>query len=355
MPEMRPDLSQRWNVRSGSPQLSTAVGAETYARWLKDIPFHACASLHVHAPFGGHDGVPRREPVAFYEAALRCEIELVSRLIERRLKVGRVHFGGKPTVMAPEAINELIVSVRQSFFVLPSADISVEINPRTLTAPMIDALALGGVHRAKVMVQSFDTRVQRAVNGLQSLGETAAAIDGLRRAGIAGIDFDLVYGLPHQTVASCLDTVRRCLGLRPGRFSVRGYVDLPQAKKEQHNVEEAWLPDERERNDQASAIGNALKEAGYLQTGPADFVRSGDGGVPARHENGPRPNFENPSATPGHVLLGFGAGAIGCLPRGYVQNEISISAYSESIAGGNLATERGRELATEERGPAISA
>ena len=339
---MGPDLSQRSsNIQSRSPQLSTATGAETYARWLQAIPFHAAASLHVHAPFGGHGGVPRREPVAFYEAALRCEIELVSRLIERRLKVERVHFGGRPTVMAPEEINELIVSVRQSFFVLPSAEISVEIDPRTLTASMIDALALGGVNRANLMVQSFDTRVQRAINGLQSLGETAAAIDGLRRAGIAGIDFDLLYGLPHQTVASCLDTVRRCLGLRPGRFSVRGYVDLPPAKKEQHNIDEAWLPDERERSDQASAIGNALKEAGYLQTGPADFARSGDGQALARHDGSPRPNFEDPPASPGHVLLGFGAGAVGCLPQGYVRNEISVSAYSESIASGNLATERG--------------
>lgn len=346
---MGPDLSQRpSNMQSRSPQLSTAIGAEAYARWLRAIPFHAAASLHVQAPFGGHGGVPRREPIAFYEAALRCEIELVSRLIDRRLKVGRVHFGGRPTVMAPEAINELIVSVRQSFFVLPSAEISVEIDPRTLTASMIDALALGGVNRANLTVQSFDTRVQRAINGLQSLGETAATIDGLRRAGIAGIDFDLVYGLPHQTVASCLDTVRRCLGLRPGRFSVRGYIDLPPAKKEQHNIDEAWLPDERERSDQASAIGNALKEAGYLQTGPADFARSGDDGVPARHQSGPRPNFENPSARPGHVLLGFGAGAIGCLPQGCVQNEISVTAYSESIAGGNLAIERGWEVRTSE-------
>jgi oxygen-independent coproporphyrinogen-3 oxidase len=60
-------------------------------------------------------------------------------------------------------------------------------------------------------VQSFDPTVQRAINRKQSFEQTAAATRGLRQAGVAGINFDLIYGLPHQTVASCLDTVNRCV------------------------------------------------------------------------------------------------------------------------------------------------
>src|ERR1700688_2719425 len=91
---------------------------------------------------GCHPSVVRRgQPIAVYAAALRCEIDLVSQQIGRRLRVNHVHFGGgTPTIMAPETFADLIGSIRHSFFIQPSAEIAVEIDPRTLTGPMIDAL-----------------------------------------------------------------------------------------------------------------------------------------------------------------------------------------------------------------------
>jgi oxygen-independent coproporphyrinogen-3 oxidase len=121
-----------------------------------------------------------------YAAALRCEIDLVSRQADRRIQVDHIHFGGgTPTIMAPELFTDLIGSIRHSFFVLPSAEIAVEIDPRTLTRQMIDALAYGGVNRASLGVQSFDPVVQRAINRVQGFYETAVATLNLRRAGIA--------------------------------------------------------------------------------------------------------------------------------------------------------------------------
>jgi oxygen-independent coproporphyrinogen-3 oxidase len=222
----------RYTSYPAAPHLSTAVGPGSYAEWLNAIPEHATASLYLHVPFcrsmcwhcGCHTSVVSRdEPIAVYQAALRCEIDLVSRQIARRIKVDHIHFGGgTPTIMAPESFADLIGAIRHAFFVLPSAEIAVEIDPRTLNPAMIDALALGGVNRASLGVQSFDPVVQRAINRMQSFDETAAATKGLRRAGIAGINHDVIYGLPHQSVASCLDTVRRSVELRPDRLSVFG-------------------------------------------------------------------------------------------------------------------------------------
>ncbi len=155
-------------------------------------------------------------------------------------QVDHVHFGGgTPTIMAPEAFADLIGSIRHSFFVGPAAEIAVEIDPRRLTPAMIEALAYGGVNRASLGVQSFDPVVQRAINRVQSFEETARRPQGLRRAGVAGINFDLIYGLPHQTVASCLETVLQCVELRPDRFSVFGYAHVPSFKKHQRKIEEA--------------------------------------------------------------------------------------------------------------------
>lgn len=349
----------RYTSYPTAPHFSDAVGPEDYARWLKAIPQHATASLYLHVPFcrsmcwycGCHTTVARREePIAVYEAALRCEVELIARRLERRMKVSHIHFGGgTPTIMAPESFTDLIGAIRQSFFVLPSAEIAIEIDPRTLSGAMIDALALGGVNRASLGVQSFDPVVQHAINRVQSFDETAAAADNLRRAGISSLNFDLIYGLPHQTIASCLDTVRRSLELRPERFAVFGYAHVPTFKKHQRKIEENWLPDSVERYNQACAIANALKEAGYVQIGLDHFALPSDDMAAALREGRLHRNFQGYTTDDSTVLLGLGASAIGQLPQGYVQNGIQISAYTDAIASGKLATAKGYGLTEDDK------
>ena len=364
---MRPDLAAcygqerlpRYTSYPTAPHFSAAIGPGSYAEWLQAIPRHASTSLYLHVPFcrsmcwycGCNTSVVRRDdPVAVYAAALRCEIELVSRQIDRRIKVDHIHFGGgTPTIMAPEAFVDLMGSLRQSFFVPPSAEIAIEIDPRTLTGQMIDALAFGGVNRASLGVQSFDPVVQRAINRVQSFEETAAATTGLRRAGISGINFDLIYGLPHQTVASCLDTVSRCVELRPGRFSVFGYAHVPAFKKHQRRIDDAALPDSLARHQQSEAIAAALQRAGYVRIGLDHFALPDDGMAVAFREGRLRRNFQGYTTDESNVLLGFGASAIGRLPQGYVQNEVGTRAYEQAIASGRLATVKGYALTGDDR------
>jgi oxygen-independent coproporphyrinogen-3 oxidase len=364
---MRPDLAAcygqerlpRYTSYPTAPHFSTAIGPDTYAEWLKAIPQHASTSLYLHVPFcrsmcwycGCHTSVSRRdEPIAVYAAALRCEIDLVSRQIDRRIEVDHIHFGGgTPTIMAPETFTDLIGSLRHSFFVLPTAEIAVEIDPRTLTDQMIDALAYGGVNRASLGVQSFDPVVQRAINRVQSFEETAAATTSLRRAGVTGVNFDVIYGLAHQTVASCLDTVRRCVELRPDRFSVFGYAHVPTFKKHQRKIRDATLPDSLERLDQSDAIANALKEAGYLQIGLDHFALPDDEMAVALQDGRLHRNFQGYTTDASNILLGFGASAIGHLPQGYVQNEVHTRAYTECIASGRLPTVKGYALTDDDR------
>jgi oxygen-independent coproporphyrinogen-3 oxidase len=348
----------RYTSYPTAPHFSDAIGPGTYAQWLKAIPQHATAALYLHVPFcratcwycGSHPTMTSRdEPVAVYEAALRCEIDLISRQIGRRMKVDHIHFGGgTPTIMAPESFTDLIGAIRQSFFVLPSAEIAVEIDPRNLSSAMIDALALGGINRASLGVQSFDPVVQYAINRVQTFEETAIAAENLRRAGIKAINFDLIYGLPRQTIASCVDTVRRCVELRPERLAVFGYAHVPTFKKYQRKIEESRLPDSVERYDQACAIANALKEAGYVQIGLDHFARPTDEMVVALQEGRLHRNFQGYNTDTSTVLVGFGAGAIGHLPQGYVQNDFAIDAYSDAIATGRLATAKGYAMTDDD-------
>src|SRR4051812_23186701 len=192
---MRPDLAvcygqerlPRYTSYPTAPHFSAGIARADYAEWLRAIPQRATASLYLHVPFcrqmcwycGCHTTVAKRdEPIAVYEAALRCEVDLVAQQIGRRIMVEHIHFGGgTPTIMAPQSFTDLIGSLRHAFFVLPTAEIAVEIDPRRLAPDMIDALALGGVNRVSLGVQSFDPRVQQAINRVQSFEVTAAATD----------------------------------------------------------------------------------------------------------------------------------------------------------------------------------
>ncbi|OAF08443.1 coproporphyrinogen III oxidase [Bradyrhizobium centrolobii] len=349
----------RYTSYPTAPHFSRAIGADTYATWLAEIPTNASASLYLHVPFcremcwycGCHTQIVRRDGlIAAYQRTLGSEIELVAATVGRRIKVEHIHFGGgTPTIMAPEAFAELMATMRRAFFVPPSAEIAVEIDPRTLTADMVEAMRLSGVNRASLGVQSFDPVVQRAINRVQSFEQTASVVDMLRRAGIQGINFDLIYGLPHQTVASCLDTVRRALTLAPERFSVFGYAHVPDFKKHQRMIDKSVLPDGPARHDRACAIANALKEAGYVQIGLDHFAKADDSMAVALRERTLRRNFQGYTTDTSEVLLGFGASAIGHLPQGYVQNEVPIGAYSQSIAAGRLATAKGYGLTDDDR------
>jgi oxygen-independent coproporphyrinogen-3 oxidase len=364
---MRPDLAAcygqerlpRYTSYPTAPHFSSAIGADTYYDWLSAIPAQAIASLYLHIPFcramcwycgcntmvAKHDG-----PINDYESALCREIEMVSRRIGRRLAVGHVHFGGgTPTILSPESFAKLVGLLRDAFLMQPGAEIAVEIDPRTLTPAMIEALARCGVNRASLGVQSFDPVVQQAINRVQSFGQTAAATSGLRKAGIGGINFDLIYGLPHQSVASCLDTVRRCVELRPDRLSVFGYAHVPGFKMHQRMIPDRWLPDIAARYDQACAIANALQDAGYVQIGLDHFALPDDAMAVAFREGRLRRNFQGYTTDGNEMLIGFGASAIGQLPQGYVQNEPQVRAYSDAIAAGGLASVKGYALSRDDR------
>ena len=157
---MRSDLAQsygqdrlpRYTSYPTAPHFSPAVGEEDYRNWLKSVPVQQAASIYLHVPFcrsmcwycGCHTSVTKRDdPIAIYAAGLRTEAHLVAETIGQRMPVSHVHFGGgTPTIMSPEAFVDLVGALRYSFFVLPDAEIAVEIDPRTLTEPMIGGARL---------------------------------------------------------------------------------------------------------------------------------------------------------------------------------------------------------------------
>jgi oxygen-independent coproporphyrinogen-3 oxidase len=354
----REERIPRYTSYPTAPHFS-ALAAATHADWLTAIDEQATASLYLHIPFcrsmcwycGCHTTVARRDaPISDYLTALRREIALVADKLARPLTVRHVHFGGgTPTIVQPDEFIGLMQLLRQRFRLDHDAEVAVEIDPRRLDAAMIAALGSSGVTRASLGVQSFDPAVQQAINRIQTVEQTARATAALRAAGVRGVNFDLIYGLPRQTLKSCVETVEQCVSLRPDRFAVFGYAHVPTFKKHQRKIDDASLPDGAARHDQAEAIAQALVAAGYQQIGLDHFALPGDSLVQAKSEGSLRRNFQGYTTDQSDVLLGFGASAISHLAQGFVQNETTLGRHAERALSGQLPTAKGYCMTADDR------
>ena len=364
---MRPDIAARYaderlpryTSYPTALQFSDAIGPDAYAGWLATVPGNAVGSLYVHIPFcrrmcwycGCNTSVATRpEPIATYLDALDAEIGMVAERLPGRLPVSHVHFGGgTPTIVSPDQFRALSARLRDAFEILPGAEVAIEIDPRVLTSEMAEALGAAGITRASVGVQSLDPEVQAAINRVQRLGQTALAIRRLREAGIEAINVDLIYGLPHQTVASAVATAEACAGLGADRLSVFGYAHVPGFKKHQRKIDAATLPDGPERTAQAAAIAATLETAGYVRIGLDHFALPDDTLAQAAAAGTLHRNFQGYTTDTADLLIGLGASAIGRLPQGYVQNAAVTRDYVAATSSGRLATIRGYALDDADR------
>ncbi|HSE76129.1 MAG TPA: radical SAM protein, partial [Dongiaceae bacterium] len=269
---IRPDIIARFEGQRAprytsyptAPHFTHTFSDAEYQTLLTGLDPDSSLSLYLHVPFcrtmcwycGCHTRVVASySPIESYLQVLEAEIRMVAAALPQRMNVRHVHWGGStPTIMVPGAFRTLMDTLRECFDVGTDAEIAVEIDPRRIADDMIWALGESGVTRASLGVQSFDPVVQKAINRIQSFEQTARATDGLRAAGISAINFDVIYGLPYQTVASCEDTVARALDLQPDRFSVFGYAHVPWMKKHQRMIDWQSLPNPNERLAQFASI-----------------------------------------------------------------------------------------------------
>ncbi|KQZ99952.1 coproporphyrinogen III oxidase [Mesorhizobium sp. Root157] len=364
---MRPSILQkygearlpRYTSYPTAPHFSPEIGPAIYADWLASLPGDEPVSLYLHIPFcramcwycGCHTTITvRDQPIVDYLGMLRAEIDTVAAKISHPLPVEKVHFGGgTPTIVEPADFIALVDLLRGRFDFTPGAELAVEIDPRTLTSEMAAALGSAGIRRASLGVQSFDPIVQKAVNRIQSEGQTFGTVQALRAHGVDRINFDLIYGLPHQTIRSCVETAVAAAAMRPDRLAVFGYAHVPSFKKHQRMIDETALPDGAARSEQALAIAETLVAAGYRQIGLDHFALPDDDLALAQAAGKLRRNFQGYTTDDCQTLIGFGASAIGRTAQGYVQNEVPLGRYAEHIGAGQLATTKGYLLTAEDR------
>jgi oxygen-independent coproporphyrinogen-3 oxidase len=346
----------RYTSYPTAPHFHEDVGPAQYAEWLAALRPEASLSLYLHIPYcdrlcwfcGCHTKQTLRyDPIEKYLVGLYGEIELVGELATGT--VSAIHLGGgSPSMLRPRDMRALMQMLRERFSVAPAAEIGIEVDPNDIDEARLEALAEIGLTRASLGVQDFDPRVQAAINRLQSYEDTKTVIDGLRQRGVPSINLDILYGLPHQTRATLLETVRLAISLRPERVALFGYAHVPWMKKHQSLIEAESLPDPLQRFELAAAAADALVAAGYERIGIDHFALPSDALAIAARAGALHRNFQGYTTDACDALIGLGASSIGRLPQGYVQNIVATNLYEKKIEQGLLATARGFELTADD-------
>ncbi|RTZ95086.1 MAG: hypothetical protein DSY90_14415 [Deltaproteobacteria bacterium] len=259
-----------------------------------------------------------------YTHALIGEMELLASRID--CPFDTVYLGGgTPSIFSGPEIERILAAARSMFEISPAAEITLEVNPGTVTGRSLDAYRQAGVTRLNVGVQSFNDRILKTLGRIHAAEAAADVLQQAIRAGFDYVGLDLIYGIPGQSMADWQADLERAarfeidhlscymLSFEPGtRF------DLQRRAGQLHP-----LPDTRTAAMYKRVVSE-LARRGYPQYEISNFSR------PGRHSR------HNVKYWNGVSYTGLGPGAHSFNGATRSWNHRDLDQYIKSISGGNL-------------------
>ena len=211
-----------------------------------------------------------------YVAALARELALRAATLPGPVAATTLYLGGgTPSLLTPTQVARLLTAARQHYH-LAAAEITLEVNPGTVTAASLAGYRDAGVNRLSIGVQALDDRMLAKLGRIHTADEARAAVALARGAGFANLGLDLIHGLPGQTLAQWRATLAAVIELAPEHVSAYGLTveeGTPFAALQEQG--ELVLPDEETAGRMVEVTGELLTAAGYEQYEIANFARPG--------------------------------------------------------------------------------
>ncbi|ASP16418.1 oxygen-independent coproporphyrinogen III oxidase [Neisseria sp. KEM232] len=315
-------------------------------------------SLYIHIPFcdticyycGCNKIITKDKTRADeYLGYLEREMELLAPHLGGKNPLAQLHFGGgTPTFLSDGQLDRVFAMIRRHFNLLPDGEYSIEIDPRKVSRETVHHLGRLGFNRMSVGIQDFDPKVQQAVNRIQSVEETRTVIEAAREADFKSVSVDLIYGLPHQSLASIKPTLDTVLSLDPDRLALYHYAHLPHIFKPQRRIDTDAVPSSEEKLDILQYAVERLSDAGYVFIGMDHFAKPDDELSVALREGFLQRNFQGYSTYADCDLVAIGVSAIGKIGCTYEQNERNITDYYAALDARRLPVMRGYRLTRDD-------
>ncbi|WP_454797803.1 oxygen-independent coproporphyrinogen III oxidase [Novosphingobium lindaniclasticum] len=337
-------------------EFDESVGTPELVQALEGVDGNV--SLYVHIPFCekicwycgcNTSAANRTDRVSGYLDALHREIGLMAERLPASARITRISFGGgSPNGISPVDFVRLVDALTLQFSASRPV-MSIELDPRTMTADWASVIGAVGISRASLGVQTFAPPLQQAIGRIQPSWMIEETVALLRRAGILSLNFDLMYGLPGQTMAQLDDSLERTVALGAERIALFGYAHVPHLIPRQRRIDASALPDAEARFTMAARGHARLVEAGYVPIGFDHFALPGDAIAQAALAGQLRRNFQGFTEDRAPVLLGLGASAISGFPGLLAQNEKNTGRYRMMLSEERLTANRGIRRTAEDR------
>lgn len=351
----------RYTSYPTAPVWSDEVNEAVYIRKLKGFGLSdKTLSLYVHIPFCrtmcaycGCNVVIRRQDEKYGDEYLKHlfkEIDLVSRYTGAGKKVKQLHWGGgTPTYLTEGQIESLFTKIQECFDIDLNGEIAIEVDPRTIDKSKIRKLRALGFNRVSMGVQDFDPDVQKAVNRVQSYPSVKAFNDWCRELRFNSINFDLIYGLPHQTVESFSETAAKVMAFKPERIALYSFAYVPWLKKHQNKIDPQSLPSNDVKLDIFLRARAQFLKNDYQAIAMDHFALQDDELAKAFNEGKLYRNFMGYTVKPADEYIGLGLTSIGFLENTYVHNHKALPEYYRRLHEDKLPVERGKILSRDDR------
>ncbi len=351
----------RYTSYPTAPEWSETFGPEAYEERLRlagRVDPAVPLSLYVHLPFckelctycGCNVVVSKNQQRADgYLDHVALELALAAERLGPRRSVSQIHWGGgTPTFLSEAQLERLWTEITRHFTPLPEAEIAIEIDPAVTTEGQLALLRRLGFNRLSMGVQDLDPRVQQAVNRIQTYEETKGMLDLARSLGFGGVNFDLIYGLPHQTPESWQRTLEPVIGLRPDRAAVYSFAYVPEVRTNQRKLQGDAIPRGQVKLELLRRTQATFAAAGYRQIGMDHYALPGDELSVAQRERRLGRNFQGYTVKKATDCVAFGATGISELQGAFAQNVRPLPRYYAAVKEGRFATERGLLLTSDD-------
>lgn len=340
------------------PVWNSRFSADDYVRALGDVEAADSLALYVHLPFcavkclycGCNMTVTRRsETIDHYLSLLERECAQVVEALGGSRRVTQLHWGGgTPNYLSETQLWRAFEIFRQRFDLAPDAELSIEADPRQTSRTQLLALRSMGFNRISFGVQDVDREVQEVIGRVQSLELIRDACAMARETGFAGLNVDVMYGLPLQTPERYARTLQSVLELEPDRIACFGYAHVPWMRSHQRAIDEALLPNAAERFTLFRLAVDTFERAGYQWIGLDHFARTHDALSVAQRERRLHRNFMGYTVMPADHLVAFGMSAISEVGGAFAQNAAKLADWQNGVEESRLPIIRGHTLSADD-------
>lgn len=296
------------------------------------IPFCAgkCAYCDFYSLVGREDMIPR------YQKALLAHIKEASQQLQGYI-IDTVYIGGgTPSYYGAARLIELFDALKKYGRVMVDGEVTVEVNPDSISYQDMVKLKRAGFNRLSIGAQSANDGILKSIGRLHNFAKVEETVENARKAGIENVSLDLIYGLPSQTREDWADTLTRMLALKPEHISAYG-LKIEEGTALWPYKDSPFIPNEDMQADMYLFAVDMLSRYGYRQYEVSNFARRG------------RASKHNLKYWQMGEYMGFGAAAHSCVSGQRYSCVADMELYADNILAGRSVVDHAESVTDFER------